>query len=195
MVTTILQLIISVIMQDKTLDEAFAFFNINTRNGFVLMDVRNVQKIQWIRGENTDRYYRTDKKGRLFVARKFEDVSFWQINPLKNYKLSIKPAIIQMNVLRASGKRGGYLIRLHMQTPLLSKTGKFQFQGKWVGYWASEQMLEAGLWTKSVRGKFGKPSYINDTVPFMAVKDSVDMLNGPFNEEIIDALQQGKDYL
>lgn len=179
MTITILQALIGVILHNnQSMEKAFAFFAVNTREGFTSYS-SGVHKIQWIRGEETAPYYRIDKKGRLFVARKFMDFSSWSIdtNRSKN-QLRVKPATIQMNVLRASGKRGGYLIRLHVQTPILAKTKKFQFHGKWVGYWASETMLESGIWTKSSNGKFGKATLINDSsVNYETVMTSIKMLN------------------
>ena len=178
MALTIMQAILAIVLHNnQSMEQAFAFFAVNTRGGLVYQK-GTTHIIQWTRGENTDHYYRIDKKGRLFVARKFQNVCSWAIdtNKVKN-NLHIKPAMIQMNVLRASGKRGGYLIRLHIQTPVLARTKKFQFHGKWVGYWASETMLENGLWTKSSNGKFGKALYISDTISHRIVMDSVHMLN------------------
>lgn len=175
---TILQAIFAVILHNnKSMEEAFAFFGINTREGFITY-YRGVHKIEWFRGEDKPAQYRIDKKGRLFVAVKFAGYSSWAIDTKRaKNNLRISPAMIQMNVLRASGKRGGYLIRLHMQTPILAKTKKFQFHGKWVGYWASEKMLENGLWTKSSNGKFGKATLIDKTISTVLVRNSVRMLD------------------
>jgi hypothetical protein len=184
MALTILQAILAVVLHNnQSMEEAFAFFAVNTRDGFTYQN-GSVHKIDWIRGENTAPYYRIDKKGRLFVARKFENISSWAIdtNKVKN-NLRVKPAMIQMNVLRASGKRGGYLIRLHVQTPILARTKKFQFHGKWVGYWASETMLQSGIWTKSANGKFGKATLINDVISYETVMKSVEMLNHALDKD------------
>lgn len=173
-----MQALLGVLLHNnQSMEEAFTFFAVNTRSGLI-SSRGGVHKIEWIRGENTAPYFRVDKKGRLFVARKFMNVSSWSIdtNRFKN-QLRVKPAMIQMNVLRASGKRGGYLIRLHVQTPILAKTKKFQFHGKWVGYWASEIMLENGLWTKSSNGKFGKATLIKDVIDYNTVLESINMLN------------------
>ena len=178
MTPTILQAIISVILHNShTMEQAFAFFAVNIRDGFITHN-RGVHKIEWFRGENKPAQYRIDKKGRLFVAVKYAAISSWSIdtNRTKN-QLRIKPAIIQMNVLRASGKRGGYLIRFHVQTPILAQTKKFQFHGKWIGYWASETMLNNGLWTKSSNGKFGKATFIKNVVSYEEVLNAVKMLN------------------
>ena len=175
---TIMQALLGVLLHNnQSMEEAFAFFAVNTRSGLI-SSWGGVHKIEWIRGENTEAYFRIDKKGRLFVARKFMNVSSWSIdtNRFKN-QLRVKPAMIQMNVLRASGKRGGYLIRLHVQTPILAKTKKFQFHGKWVGYWASETMLQNGLWTKSSNGKFGKATLIKDVINYNTVMESINMLD------------------
>lgn len=191
---TIMQALLGVLLHNnQSMEEAFAFFAVNTRSGLI-SSWGGVHKIEWIRGENTEAYFRIDKKGRLFVAKKFMNVSSWSIetNRLKN-QLRVKPAMIQMNVLRASGKRGGYLIRLHVQTPILAKTKKFQFHGKWVGYWASEAMLQSGLWTKSSNGKFGKATLINDVINYNTVMESVNMLDYAIrHKDISDVIDRNK---
>lgn len=172
---TILQAILGVILHNnKTVEEAFAFFNVNTREGVISLG-SNIQKIMWVRGEETRPYYKLDKKGRLFVARKLMDICSWGINS-NSGKLVIKPVIIQMNVLKSNSKRGGWLIRLHVQTPILARTKKFQFHGKWVGYWASDAMLEAGLMAKASNNKFGKALLIKDVVNHAYVIEQVNML-------------------
>lgn len=191
MTPTILQAIISVILHNShTMEQAFAFFAVNIRDGFITHN-RGVHKIEWFRGENKPAQYRIDKKGRLFVAVKYCGFSSWAIdtNRMKN-QLRVKPAIIQMNVLRASGKRGGYLIRFHVQTPVLARTKKFQFHGKWVGYWASEKMLENGLWTKSSNGKFGAATAINKVIDYSEVKNAVELLNKAIDGKDISAVIQ-----
>lgn len=191
MTPTILQAIISVILHNShNMEQAFAFFAVNIRDGLITHN-RGVHKIEWFRGENKPAQYRIDKKGRLFVAVKYCGFSSWAIdtNRTKN-QLRVKPAIIQMNVLRASGKRGGYLIRFHVQTPVLARTKKFQFHGKWVGYWASEKMLENGLWTKSSNGKFGAATTINKVIDYSEVKNAVELLNKAIDGKDISAVIQ-----
>lgn len=178
MTVTILQALLGVLLHNQqTMEEAFAFFAVNTRDGFVTY-YNGVHKIEWIRGEETNLHLKVDKKGRLFVAKKFENFCSWSIdtNRTKN-QLRVKPAIIQMNVLRASGKRGGYLIRFHVQTPILARTKKFQFHGKWIGFWTNDTMLQNNLWTRSSKGKFGKATFIDKFIQFNTVMDSVRMLN------------------
>lgn len=192
MTPTILQAIISVILHNShNMEEAFAFFSVNTREGFISY-YRGIHKIEWFRGEDKPAEFRIDKKGRLFVAVKLSGTSSWSIDTKrKKNQLRVNPAIIQMNVLRASGKRGGYLIRFHVQTPILARTKKFQFHGKWVGYWASEKMLENGLWTKSSNGKFGKATLIDKTISQGLVMRSVKMLNDAINQKDISKTIDG----
>lgn len=192
MTPTILQAIISVILHNShNMEEAFAFFSVNTREGFISY-YRGIHKIEWFRGEDKPAEFRIDKKGRLFVAVKLSGTSSWSIDTRRTKnQLRVNPAIIQMNVLRATGKRGGYLIRFHVQTPILARTKKFQFHGKWVGYWASEKMLENGLWTKSSNGKFGKATLIDKTISQGLVMQSVKMLNDAIKQKDISKTIDG----
>lgn len=181
---TIMQAILAVILHNnKTMEEAFAFFAVNTRDGYCLESREGNPRIYWMRGEDTTPYCKLDKKGRLFVARKFWNTCSWGIN-LETGKLTIKPAIIQMNVLKSNSKRGGWLIRLHVQVPVLARTKKFQFHGKWVGYWASDAMLEAGLMTKASNGKFGKAITVESVINHAVVTEQVNMLKQMLGEKI-----------
>lgn len=171
--TTLLQAVIAVLQWGSTdLASALRQFGINTREGMVMTRV-----ITWTRSHNTEPYVKKDVKGRLLVAQKYMTPISWGI---EGSKLKIIPGIIQVNVLKARGKRGGWLIRVHKQFPVLSqKTLKFVFCNKWEGYWASEVMMEKGLMVRMDKGHKkkpwlptpGKPGFIGDFVGFSISKD------------------------
>lgn len=178
-IITIVQAIYSILMYNNgTMEEAFATFAINFRNGDVCGNF-----VTWVRGEHTSPYMKADKKGRIFVAQKFMTDITWGISPFG--KLFIQPGIIQLNVLKSNSKRGGWLIRTHVQTPILARTKKFQFHNKWVGYWASDAMLEAGLMVKASDHKFGKPIFIKDVLDKDIVMNNINMLKSILGEKII----------
>lgn len=164
--TTLLQAVIAVLQWGSAdFASVFSQFGINTREGLVMTRV-----VTWTRSHNTEPYVKKDVKGRLLVAQKYMATISWGI---EGSKLRVFPGIIQVNVLKARGKRGGWLIRVHKQTPLLSqKTLKFVFSNKWEGYWASEAMMESGLMVRMDKGlkkkswlpNPGKPALISDFV-------------------------------
>jgi len=164
--TTLLQAVIAVLQWGSAdFASVFSQFGINTREGLVMARV-----VTWTRSYDTKPYVKKDVKGRLLVAQKYMTPISWGI---EGSKLMIIPGIIQVNVLKARGKRGGWLIRVHKQTPLLSqKTLKFVFSNKWEGYWASEAMMESGLMVRMDKGlkkkswlpNPGKPALISDFV-------------------------------
>lgn len=126
------------------------------RRGFDTRDGQwdNGYSISWIRGLNTNPTVKVNKKGRLFVAQKFSKMVTFTIDP-SNSVLIIN-AVLQINVTKASGKRGGWLIHLYKQTPVMSNLNKFVFSGVWHTYWATDEMLRAGMVCRAIRGKFGK---------------------------------------
>jgi hypothetical protein len=180
---TILQAVIAVMLHsNNNLGAALQFFNINTRDGISYRG-ESTKGLEWVRGEDTEAYMKADKKGRLFVAQKYMTVVRWGIT--SSNKLYLKSGIIQMNVLKSNSKRGGWLIRFHVQTPVLARTKKFQFHGKWVGYWASDAMLEAGLMAKASNNKFGKAVLINEVFNYENVMQNINMLKGVLGEKIV----------
>lgn len=133
--------------------------------------------ITWTRSYSTDPYVKKDIKGRLLVAQKYATQISWGI---EGSKLKMIPGIIQVNVLKARGKRGGWLIRVHKQTPVLSqKTLKFVFCNRWDGYWASDAMIQKGLMVrmdkglKKIKGKPnpGKAAFVSDFVGLRISRD------------------------
>lgn len=174
--TTLLQAVIAVLQWGSAdLASALRQFGINTREGMVMTRV-----VTWTRSYDTKPYVKKDVKGRLLVAQKYMTPISWGI---EGSKLMIIPGIIQVNVLKARGKRGGWLIRVHKQTPLLSqKTLKFVFSNKWEGYWASEAMMENGLMVRMDKGHKkkswlpnpGKPALISDFVGRSISRDVYD---------------------
>jgi hypothetical protein len=144
--TTLLQAVIAVLQWGGAdLASAFRQFGVNTRDGLVMTRV-----ITWTRSNDTKPYVKKDVKGRLLVAQKYMTPISWGI---EGSKLKIFPGIIQINVLKARGKRGGWLIGVHRQTPVLSqKTMKFVFCCRWDNYWASDAMLEKSLMVRMDKG-------------------------------------------
>lgn len=114
----------------------------------------NDYSISWIRGLDTNPTVKVNKKGHLFVAQKFSKMVTFTIDP-SNCVLIIN-AVLQINVTKANGKRGGWLIHLYKQTPVMSNLNKFVFSGVWHTYWATDEMLRAGMVCRAIRGKFGK---------------------------------------
>lgn len=145
--TTLVALIALLPWVKMDLWDALVFLGIDVRDG----QIKN-NTISWTRWKNEPLRLKTDKKGRIFAAYgRSANVSL-RIKLHKQMTAS-KSNIIQINVRKATGKRGGWLINTHVVTPVLSRNGKFQFLGKWENYWASDQMLDAGLMSKVVRGK------------------------------------------
>jgi hypothetical protein len=146
-VSTLLQAVIAVLQKGGVdLESALFQFGINTREGMVSWNV-----ITWTRSYDTEPYVKKDKKGRLLVAQKYCRNIRWE---LQRSKIKATPGIIQVNVLKSQSKRGGWLIRVHKQTPVFSeRTMKFVFCNYWEGYWASEQMLANHLVSKAKNGK------------------------------------------
>jgi len=128
-------------------------------------------RISWKRGENTASFMKADKKGRLFVGQKFASQTTWGMNYKKsrygkwsvNTKITTTPAVIQVNVRPAQGKRGGWLINVHNQTPYF-KENKFVFRCHWANYWASDAMIVAGLVAKFQGGKSGKSMFLGEVL-------------------------------
>jgi len=128
-------------------------------------------RISWKRGENTASFMKADKKGRFFVGQKFASQTTWGMNYKKsrygkwsiNTKITTTPAVIQVNVRPAQGKRGGWLINVHNQTPYF-KENKFVFRCRWANYWASDAMIVAGLVTKFQGGKSGKSMFLSEVL-------------------------------
>jgi hypothetical protein len=146
-VPTLLQAVLAVLRNGGVdLESALFQFGINTREGMVSWNV-----ITWTRSYDTEPYVKKDKKGRLLVAQKYCRNIRWE---LQRSKIKATPGIIQVNVLKSQSKRGGWLIRVHKQTPVFSeRTMKFVFCNYWEGYWASEQMLANHLVSKAKNGK------------------------------------------
>lgn len=170
----------------KTLESTLQLLGIDTRNAEI-----NRSTLTWIRDNHLKESMlprvKVDAKKRTFVAWNYigriswmptREIEMKEIGHIKqlaamseqvvdlNQKFcpEIKSDIIQMNVLRARGKRGGWLIRIHKQKPVLSsKVNKFVFSGNWVGYWASDKMWEKGLVAKAVKGKLGRAQFVNRT--------------------------------
>lgn len=132
-------------------------------------------RISWNRGVETPSESKTDKKNRLFIARKFISETTWGMNYTKaknkygerafrvNTKITTTPAVVQINVRRATGKRGGWFINVHEQVPFF-KEDRFVFRCKWINYWASDAMIVAGLASKFQGGKLGKAIYLNEVL-------------------------------
>lgn len=174
--TTLLQAVIAVLQWGSAdLASVFSQFGINTREGMVMTRV-----VIWTRSHDTKPYVKKDVKGRLLVAQKYWAQISWGI---EGSKLRVLPGVIQINVLRARGKKGGWLINVHKQTPLLSqKTMKFVFCNKWEGYWASDELLKAGLMVrmdKGVRRSKGKPrpGSAARIEEFVSIRQKTDILN------------------
>jgi hypothetical protein len=184
---TIIQMIIAIISGyagdvNKGLTDALNFLEIDCRGG-EFYHGHNSQGIEWIRGEKVDPQLKIDKKGRLFVAEKVFTTVRWGIR--YNGTCFSAPGIIQFNVLKSNSKRGGFLIRFHVQTPVLAKDGKFRFQGKWVGYWATEAMLKNGLMAKASNGKFGKAIFADEVFPIEFIIANVNILKQAIGEDPI----------
>lgn len=184
---SIFQAVIAVMMYTASdLWEALMKLGIDTRNNITIPlweEKHGCQTVRWNRGEDTAAYMKADKKGRIFVAQKFSAQIGWGISSKK--KMIIIPGIIQLNVLKSNSKRGGWLIRTHVQTPVLARTLKFQFHGKWVGYWASDAMLEAGLMVRASNHKFSKAMLINDVISEHIVQSNINQLKEILGEKII----------
>lgn len=130
--------------------DALSFLGIDLRDGQIKKNT-----ISWTRWKNEPLRLKTDKKGRIFAAYGRSATVSLRIK-LHMQTTASRSNVIQINVRKATGKRGGWLINTHVVTPVLSRNGKFQFLGKWENYWASEQMLDAGLVSKVVRGKLSE---------------------------------------
>ena len=184
---SIFQAVIAVMMYTASdLWETLIKLGIDTRNTISIPlweEKYGCQTLRWNRGEDTAAYMKADKKGRIFVAQKFAAQIGWGVSSKK--KMIVIPGIIQLNVLKSNSKRGGWLIRTHVQTPVLARTSKFQFHGKWVGYWASDAMLEAGLMVKASNHKFGKPMRISDVISEQTVRNNINQLKQILGEKII----------
>jgi hypothetical protein len=174
--TTLLQAVIAVLQWGNVdLASVFSQFGINTREGMVMTRV-----VTWIRSYKTGPYVKKDIKGRLLVAQKYWTQISWGI---EGSKLRVFPGIIQINVLKARGKKGGWLINIHKQTPLLSqKTMKFVFCNRWEGYWASDELLKAGLMVRMDKGirrsrNKPRPGSAARIEKFVSIRQKRDILN------------------
>lgn len=91
---------------------------------------------------------RQSKTGRVYVSAGFGAYPKWIIPSKKKTKVFNKGVVIGATMSEAKGKKGGWYICLHKQKVVLSEPfAKFVFCNYWRHYWASDQMLEAGLWT------------------------------------------------
>lgn len=169
--TTLLQAVIAVLQWGSTdLASALRQFGINTREGMVMTRV-----ITWTRSHNTDPYVKKDVKGRLLVAQKYRMDISWGF---EGSKLKVIPGIIQVNVLKSRSKRGGWLIRVHKQTPVLSqKTLKFVFCNHWEGYWASDEMISAHLVAKAKNGKLSTAAVMDNVFGRRLTKDIINNIS------------------
>jgi hypothetical protein len=169
----------------RNLENTLRLLGINTRDAEI-----DRSTLTWIRDNHVkefDSHVKVDAKKRTFVAwnyiasiswmptREIETKDIGYIKQMatisdrvfdlnEKFRPKVTSGIIQMNVLRAKGKRGGWLIRIHKQKPVLSsRTNQFVFSGNWVGYWASDKMWEKGLVAKAVKGKFGNARLVDRT--------------------------------
>lgn len=168
---------------------------LSLENFFVKMgiDIRgaeiNYSSLLWQRGDhargNFNPTFKKDVKGRLLVAQNYVGFLEWKANTntedldfYKRFKPKSKSGIIQVNVLRSNSKRGGWLIRVHKQTPVLSqKARKFTFSNAWEGYWATDNMLSGALVAKAKNGKFGSAQFMNDLgLPYEDILNNINLL-------------------
>lgn len=157
----------------KNLAEVMADSGVDLREG---KDSSAGIRISWKRGQDGKRFIRIDVKGRVFVGQKFSGETTWGLNfrqPKTNQygerkwgiinKITTTPAVIQINVRAATGKRGGWFINVHEQVPFF-KEDRFVFRCSWRNYWASDAMVVAGLASKFTNGKLGKAIYLNEVL-------------------------------
>ena len=151
----------------KNLSEVMADNGVDLRGG---KDSSAGIRICWTRGQDGNRFTRIDVKGRVFISQKFSGETTWGLNfrQSKNKwgiinKITTTPAVIQINVRQATGKRGGWFINVHEQVPFF-KEDRFVFRCSWRNYWASDAMVVAGLASKFTNGKLGKAIYLNEVL-------------------------------
>lgn len=151
----------------KNILEVMQDNGVDTREG---TDSGSGVRISWKRGIDSLSFFKTDKKGRLFVGQKFSSVTTWGLNYKLNKgkwsiinKITTTPAVIQVNIRPANGKRGGWLINVHNQTAFF-KDDRFVFRCRWANYWASDAMIVAGLVSKCQNGKLGKSAPLSEVL-------------------------------
>lgn len=183
-IVTIMQVFMALQQSGIDIKSVLENLGVDTREGICYYTSWGT--LRWNKGMNTDPYTKVDIKGRLFAAQKFEGIVEWGVSRGTWVKDELVPkqlitsAVIQINVLKARGKRGGWIIGIHNIFPILAKNGKIRFCCKWENYWASESMLTAGLIAMSKKGKLQKAAFINKVIDRNAPIDAqkiIDLVN------------------
>lgn len=184
-IVTIVQVLMALQQSGANIKVVLENLGVDTREG--ICHYTSWGTLCWTKGRNTDPYTKVDIKGRLNAAQKFEGIVEWGV--ARNYytegyevnaKQHIVSAVIQLNVFKTRGKRGGWAIGIHNIFPILSKNGKIKFCCKWDNYWASESMLTAGLIATRKKGKLQGSSFINKVIDHNAPIDAqkiIDLVN------------------
>lgn len=130
-----------VIKSEGSLELTLNALGVNTRRGYF-----DRNKITWHRQLARPMEIRTAKNRRVYASVGYDVEVSWFMW-IKKTRIVNKSQIIGMTVSRSKGKKGGWYISLHNQKAVLSeKHRKFVFCNHWTHYWASDQMLSAGLW-------------------------------------------------